>query len=305
MALVLAALALTMTSAHVLELPQKMQWDASLYAAVNTTLYRYFAIVGGAYIVVAIVATCALAWLVRKRHPAFEWTVIAAVLFVLAFASWLVIVQPVNASIDRTLEASPDGVPAAWAHLRDRWEYGHVVGFVLQLLGLVALVVSTVVETAKEAPDVGMIHTTVSRFIRAPWQRVAAVYADHEGWPRVFPETIRGVRLVREYGADRTLEIDHVEGRVVNEMHVVARNEIVLAEWKRRYTARFTNRFDPAPGGTLYTLVADVKLRGPLQVLAPIAGPIVRSRMRRFVVDPLRDAVEHPGQHVVGRRVPA
>ena len=44
-----AALSLTMTSAHVLELPQKMQYDAHMYAAVNTTLYRYFAIVGGFY----------------------------------------------------------------------------------------------------------------------------------------------------------------------------------------------------------------------------------------------------------------
>ena len=47
--LLLAALALTMESAHLLELPQKMQYDAQMYAAVNTTLYRYFAIVGGAY----------------------------------------------------------------------------------------------------------------------------------------------------------------------------------------------------------------------------------------------------------------
>jgi hypothetical protein len=49
LALVLAALALTMTSAHVLELPQKMRYDAELYAAVNTTLYRHFATVGAVY----------------------------------------------------------------------------------------------------------------------------------------------------------------------------------------------------------------------------------------------------------------
>jgi hypothetical protein len=30
-----------------LELPQKMQYDAQMYSAVNTTLYRYFAIFGG------------------------------------------------------------------------------------------------------------------------------------------------------------------------------------------------------------------------------------------------------------------
>jgi hypothetical protein len=61
---VLAALALTMESAHVLELPQKMQYDAQMYAAVNTTLYRYFAIVGGVYQVGSIVVA---------QAPAFLW----------------------------------------------------------------------------------------------------------------------------------------------------------------------------------------------------------------------------------------
>lgn len=46
--LLLAALALTMESAHLLELPQTMQYGADLYSAVNTTLYRYFAVVGNA-----------------------------------------------------------------------------------------------------------------------------------------------------------------------------------------------------------------------------------------------------------------
>jgi len=35
-----------MTSAHVLEMSQKMAYCAELYSAVNTTLYRYFSIVG-------------------------------------------------------------------------------------------------------------------------------------------------------------------------------------------------------------------------------------------------------------------
>ncbi len=38
--IVLAALALTMESAHMLELPQKMQYDVQVYTAVNATLYR-------------------------------------------------------------------------------------------------------------------------------------------------------------------------------------------------------------------------------------------------------------------------
>jgi hypothetical protein len=65
-ALVLAALSLTMTSAHVLELPQKMRLAPAFYAAVNGTLYRWFAIVGGIYTAAAILAAWALWWSARS-----------------------------------------------------------------------------------------------------------------------------------------------------------------------------------------------------------------------------------------------
>ena len=74
-----------MESAHVLELPQKMHYAAELYAAVNTTLYRYFAIVGGVYQIGSILAAAVLAFLVRKRRPAFEWTLAGALCLLLAF----------------------------------------------------------------------------------------------------------------------------------------------------------------------------------------------------------------------------
>jgi hypothetical protein len=57
--ILLAARALTMESAHVLELPQKMQYVALMYSAVNATLYRHFAIVGGVYQIGSIVAAAA------------------------------------------------------------------------------------------------------------------------------------------------------------------------------------------------------------------------------------------------------
>jgi hypothetical protein len=69
--LLLSALSLTMESAHVLELPQKMQYDAQMYSAVNTTLYRYFAIIGGIYQIGSILAAVFLAFLVRKRRHRF------------------------------------------------------------------------------------------------------------------------------------------------------------------------------------------------------------------------------------------
>jgi hypothetical protein len=40
-------------------------------------------------------------------------------------------------------------------------------------------------------------------------------------------------------------------------------------------------------------VVADVMLRGGLRALDWLAPPIVRSQVRRFVLDPMRAAAEH------------
>jgi hypothetical protein len=145
--LVCTALALTMTSAHVLELPQKMLYDAELYSAVNTTLYRYFAIVGAVYTLGSITAAGILAFLVRRRRLAFGWTLAGAACLLMAFGSWLALVAPANQQIAEALRVSPDSVPELWMQLRIRWEYGHAAGFVIQLAGFCALVVSMLVET--------------------------------------------------------------------------------------------------------------------------------------------------------------
>jgi len=149
--LMLAALALTMESAHVLELPQKMYYDPLMYAAVNGSLYRYFAIVGGVYQVGSIVAAGALAFLVRRRTPSCAWTLTGALSLLLAFCIWLGVVAPVNGAVGEALRSAPDSVPALWTALRHRWEYGHAAGFVVQLIGLAALVISVLVETPRQA----------------------------------------------------------------------------------------------------------------------------------------------------------
>ena len=138
--ILLAALALTMESAHVLELPQKMQYDAHMYAAVNTTLYRYFAIVGGVYQLGSIGAAVILAFLVRQHGRSFRWTLAGACSLLLAFGIWLVVVAPVNGEVAEALRSAPESVPAIWMQMRNRWEYGHVAGFVVQLVRLCALV---------------------------------------------------------------------------------------------------------------------------------------------------------------------
>ena len=109
--LVLAALALTMESAHVLELPQKMQYAAHLYTAVNSTLYRNFALVGAFYQIGSIVAACVLTYLVRRRPDILRLTLAGAALLVLAFAVWGGVVAPVNSEIAQATRSAPESVP--------------------------------------------------------------------------------------------------------------------------------------------------------------------------------------------------
>jgi hypothetical protein len=144
--LVLAALCLTMTSAHVLELPAKMRYDAEMYAAVNRTLYQLFATVGAFYTIGAIVAAAILTYLVRDR-PSFQLTLGGTLCLGLAFGMWLVLVQPVNAEWLRVIQTAPEAIPDAYLRLRPRWEYSHAAGFVVTLAGVVLLVLSVVIET--------------------------------------------------------------------------------------------------------------------------------------------------------------
>jgi hypothetical protein len=155
--ILLAGLALTMESAHVLELPQKRKYDAHMYAAVNTTLYRYFAIVGGMYQVGSIVAAAILAFTVRMRWPSFGWTLAGALCLLLAFGIWLAVVNPVNREVAEALQSSSESVPVVWMQLRNRWEYGHAAGFAVQVVGLCALVLSVLVEIP---PDRSSRHAT-------------------------------------------------------------------------------------------------------------------------------------------------
>ena len=138
-----------------------------------------------------------------------------------------------------------------------------------------------------------MVHTIVSTQISAPPEQVAALYADYAGWPRLFPDTISGVRLVADDGQSKTIEVDHVtEGKVINIMRVISAHEIRLEEFKRRFEARFINRFEAAGQGTRYSVAAAVQLKGVLRVLSFMAAPIVRARLIRFVLEPMRAAAE-------------
>ena len=93
-----------------------------------------------------------------------------------------------------------------------------------------------------------------------------------------------------------TVEVDRrTEGAVVNVIRPLSPTTIALDEFKRRFDATFINRFDPIDDGTRYTVDADVRFRMPLAILGPLVRPIVKRRLRRYVLDPMRAAAERAG----------
>ena len=137
-----------------------------------------------------------------------------------------------------------------------------------------------------------VIHAVVSEHVSAPANRVRALYEDSSNWARLFPATIRGARVVRKEGATTVIEVDHVEGIVMNILQDVSSTQIDLTEFKRRYDATFVNEFIPEGTGMRYRLTASVHLKWPYRLAAPFLKPLVLARMRRYVVEPLKTAAE-------------
>src|SRR5262249_19698348 len=107
--LMLAALGMTMGAAHVLELPPKMQYDAPMYTAVTSTLYRLYGVVGGGIQVAAILAAAGLSWRVRG-HPAGRLTLWGTLCLGLSLGLWFALVQPVNAAWLQAMHTTPETV---------------------------------------------------------------------------------------------------------------------------------------------------------------------------------------------------
>lgn len=142
-----------------------------------------------------------------------------------------------------------------------------------------------------------MLRVEASVMVRAPQETVFEVYADYPSWPGLFP-TISGVRLLRREGAKLVLEIDHVEGRVINELVVRPPDALDLWEVKRRYNASFQNRFEAVTGGTRFTVKGAIYVKGWARLLEPFLRGYVLRRMERLQLQPVQAEAEARAQPV-------
>lgn len=146
--IILAALTMGTAFAHTLELPAKINYNASLYTTISQSLYWGFGHIGGPIEGMTVfLAAPLLLFLVRKQRPAFWWTLAGTVCFALAFIVFLAFTEPMNREI---LQWSIESVPADWTRVRNQWEYSHVARFILHLIGLCAFQISLLVEIPLE-----------------------------------------------------------------------------------------------------------------------------------------------------------
>jgi hypothetical protein len=144
--IMLTSLSMAMAFCHLLEMPAKMTYDGALWLMLLKTLYRAFGTIGGFIEVGAVVTAVVLSFLVRRRRPAFGWTLTGAICLIAAHAAWWIWVAPVNATM---APLTPETLPADWTRLRDQWEYTHAARAVLQIIALGALVFSVLIETPR------------------------------------------------------------------------------------------------------------------------------------------------------------
>jgi hypothetical protein len=153
--MLLAALVVTTSLAHALELPGKMRLAEEAYLQTQTIYYPGFTLSGLAEPLVVVTAAVE-AYLVAGE-PAFAYVVTAVLAFAVVHGIYWLVTHPVNKvwlkdfGIGRAGQAffeagRQSATPEAsdWRALRDRWERSHVARAVAAVIGLAALAVAAV-----------------------------------------------------------------------------------------------------------------------------------------------------------------
>ena len=135
----LVALVMGTTLAHALEMPAKMRVSGSFWVECQHTLYRFFRYIGGPIEVAAVLISAALAYFTFGRAT-FGASLIASILLIIAFVVWAVLTERVNRQVAKWTAAD---IPRDWERWRTRWEYSHLVRFLLHFVAFASSVVAT------------------------------------------------------------------------------------------------------------------------------------------------------------------
>ena len=135
LSLLFAALALAPATAHLLELPNKINLPREDYLTVQQ-IYRGWNLLG--FVVAgALLSTLALTITVSQERRAFVFALIAFLCIVGTQVVFWSYTYPANQATNNWTT-----LPENWAELRRQWEYSHATSAVLNLAALVALILS-------------------------------------------------------------------------------------------------------------------------------------------------------------------
>jgi hypothetical protein len=137
LALVLTALILVPSAAHLLELPAKIGLGRDAYFGVQR-LYDGWALFG-IPIFAAIAANGVLFLVLRREDPAAaRWALAAAVLIAASLAIFFTWTFPANQATANWTRA-----PETWENLRRDWEYSHAVNAAVVFAAFLATAMAT------------------------------------------------------------------------------------------------------------------------------------------------------------------
>ena len=142
-ALVLAALSLGPSFAHVLEAPPRLNtWSPELWreATVFNRQFQLFAWIGGPLDLAAILVTALLIYFLLGDRPALWFALAGACLLAGALFAWVMLVAPANAVLATW---QPGAVPPDFDAVRWRWESGHMVVAALKALAFMTICAAT------------------------------------------------------------------------------------------------------------------------------------------------------------------
>jgi hypothetical protein len=135
LSLLFTALALGPSLAHLLELPNKINLSAGDYLTVQQ-IYRGWALLGIVW-AGALLSNVVLTVMVRKKPKVFILNSIASLCIVGMFVVFFVFTFPANQQTNNWTM-----LPANWLDLRNQWEYSHAATAGLNLVALIALILS-------------------------------------------------------------------------------------------------------------------------------------------------------------------
>ena len=137
LALILTALALVPTGAHLFELPNKINLSRDAYLTVQG-VYAGWALFG-IIDLAALVTNVVLAVRLRRQHPAFSFAVVAVLCFVVFFVIFFTWTFPANQAT-----ANWTTMPDDWSGLRQEWEYSHAVNAAVMLIALCSVTLAVI-----------------------------------------------------------------------------------------------------------------------------------------------------------------